>query len=191
MADSKQKILPLDKLARRLADLKVEGEKIILCHGVFDLLHPGHIHHLKEASRQGTILVVTITPDRFVNKGPSRPAFTEILRAETLAALEFIDFIAISQWPSAVETIGLLKPDIYAKGIEYADHNKDLTGEISREEKAIKNTGGSIFYTQGITYSSSKLINEHVNVFDDYTENWLRDFRSVLTRIVFCLFWVA
>ena len=95
MADSKQKILPLDKLARRLADLKVEGEKITLCHGVFDLLHPGHIHHLKEASRQGTILVVTITPDRFVNKGPSRPAFTEILRAETLAALEFIDFIAM------------------------------------------------------------------------------------------------
>lgn len=178
MADSKQKLVSLDKLARRLADLKVEGEKIILCHGVFDLLHPGHIHHLKEASRQGTILVVTITPDRFVNKGPSRPAFTEILRAETLAALEFIDFIAISQWPSAVEIIDLLKPDIYAKGIEYADHNKDLTGEILREEKAIKNTGGSIFYTEGITYSSSKLINEHVNVFDDYTENWLRDFRS-------------
>ena len=54
---------------------KSQGKKIILCHGVFDLLHIGHIKHFEEAKKMGDILVVTITPDQFVNKGPGRPAF--------------------------------------------------------------------------------------------------------------------
>ena len=51
------------------------------------------------------ILVVTVTPDRYVNKGPHRPVFSEELRAEAIAALQCVDYVAINEWPTAVETI--------------------------------------------------------------------------------------
>ena len=81
--------------------------KVVLAHGCFDLLHIGHIRHFQAAKRLGGTLVVTVTPDRFVNKGPRRPLFTEHLRAEAIAALECVNFVAINEWSSAVETICL------------------------------------------------------------------------------------
>ena len=63
-------------------------KKIVLCHGVFDLLHFGHLNHFEKAKSHGDILVVSLTPDKFVNKGPSRPAFKESVRLEMLASLE-------------------------------------------------------------------------------------------------------
>ena len=79
------KILPLDDLAARLAALR-PGRVVVHCHGVFDLVHIGHIRHFQQARQMGDLLVVTLTPDRFVNKGPDRPAFPEHLRVEALAA---------------------------------------------------------------------------------------------------------
>jgi cytidyltransferase-like protein len=76
------KIKRIDDLAKTLAALRADGKKIVHCHGVFDLLHIGHIKHLEAARKLGDALVVTLTPDRFVNKGPHRPAFPERLRAE-------------------------------------------------------------------------------------------------------------
>jgi len=102
-------ILTIDELAR----LKREGQTLVHCHGVFDLLHPGHLRHLQAAKREGDILVVTITPDQYVNRGPNRPVFSEQLRAEQVATLECVDYVAINKWPTAVETIKLLKPDVY------------------------------------------------------------------------------
>ena len=67
-------------------------------------------------------MVVTITPDEFVHKGPNRPAFTTALRLEALAALELIDFVGVNKWPDAVETIITLKPDIYCKGPDFKNH---------------------------------------------------------------------
>src|SRR4051794_26459249 len=91
-----QKILPLSQLAEKLRAEKSQGRKIVLCHGVFDLLHPGHIRHLAEAKKLGDLLVVTLTRDAYVNKGPGRPAFPDQLRAESLAALANVDFVAIN-----------------------------------------------------------------------------------------------
>src|SRR4051794_11214252 len=88
------KVLEMDELALQIRALKAAGLRVVHCHGVFDLLHPGHIRHLTEAKHMGDLLVVTITPDRYVNKGPHRPAFTESLRAEVLAALDVVDFVA-------------------------------------------------------------------------------------------------
>ena len=90
-------------VAAKLAEIRGQGQTIVQCHGVFDLLHPGHVSHLAEAKAQGDILVVTITPDRFVNKGPGRPVFTQEHRALMLAALEVVDFVAITDDPTAVE----------------------------------------------------------------------------------------
>ena len=64
------------------------GKKIVHCHGVFDLLHIGHIRHYEQAKQLGDLLVVTLTGDQYVNKGPNRPAFPQDLRAEAIAAAE-------------------------------------------------------------------------------------------------------
>ena len=90
------KIKPLEELARVLDGVRGQGRKIVQCHGVFDLLHIGHIKHLEAARRLGDVLVVTLTPDRFVNKGPHRPAFPERLRAEALASLSCVNYVAIN-----------------------------------------------------------------------------------------------
>jgi cytidyltransferase-like protein len=82
------KIKTLEELQQITADLKSKGKKIVQCHGVFDLLHIGHIKHFEEARTFGDVLVVTITPDEFVYKGPNRPAFTTTLRLGALAGLE-------------------------------------------------------------------------------------------------------
>ena len=103
------KVMTIEELDKTLEALRSD-QKIVLCHGVFDVLHIGHIRHFEEAKSQGDILVVTVTPDRFVNKGPSRPAFSENLRAEAIAKLACVDYVAINKWPMAKETIQLLRP---------------------------------------------------------------------------------
>jgi rfaE bifunctional protein nucleotidyltransferase chain/domain len=156
-----QKIKSLEEVVDALAPLRQAGRKIIHCHGVFDLLHIGHLRHLQAAKRFGDVLVVTVTPDRFVNKGPGRPAFTEALRAEALAMLECVDFVAVNRWPTAVEPIRLLKPDGFVKGSEYREAAKDVTGGITIEQEAVEAAGGRLYFTDDLTYSSSHLINSH------------------------------
>jgi rfaE bifunctional protein kinase chain/domain/rfaE bifunctional protein nucleotidyltransferase chain/domain len=154
------------------------GKRIVLCHGVFDLLHIGHIRYFEQAKKHGDLLVVTVTPDRFVNKGPERPAFPEGLRAESIASLGIVDYVAINEWPTAVETIQILKPDIYAKGSEYKDAKKDISGKIIDEENAIHAVGGSLIFTEDIVFSSSQLINKNFSIFPEETREFLTEFSN-------------
>src|SRR5437879_4506971 len=78
------KILDYDEIVVTAKSLQAAHKTIVHCHGVYDLLHVGHIKHLEAARRLGDVLIVTITPDHFVDKGSHRPAFTETLRAEAL-----------------------------------------------------------------------------------------------------------
>ena len=78
------KIKTLDELADTLRVLKDQGNIVVHCHGVFDLLHPGHIQHFEAAKREGDILIVTVTPDEYVGRGPGRPVFNQRLRADGL-----------------------------------------------------------------------------------------------------------
>ena len=156
------KILSLEQLADTIVRLKAEGKNVVHCHGVFDLLHIGHIRHFAQARELGDVLVVTLTPDRFVNKGPDRPAFTDTLRAEAIAALSMVDFVATNRWPSAVELLKLIKPSQYVKGSDYRDASKDVTGGIALEEEAVRSVGGKLVFTDDITFSSSNLINRHM-----------------------------
>ncbi|MCB1110498.1 MAG: adenylyltransferase/cytidyltransferase family protein [Chlamydiia bacterium] len=157
----KNKIKTFKELERLLEKEKECGEKIVHCHGVFDLLHPGHIRHFKEAKKQGTKLVVSVTPDRYVNKGPGRPAFNEALRTETLAALNCVDYVVLNDSPDAVSCIRKIKPNIYVKGKEYADHAADVTGKIAEEAQAVQEAEGTIYYTDDIVFSSSSLLNQY------------------------------
>jgi rfaE bifunctional protein nucleotidyltransferase chain/domain len=171
-------ILDIDTLAKRLSSLREKGRKVALCHGVFDFLHLGHIKHLNAAKRFGDVLVVTLTPDNFVNKGPSRPAFTALHRAEALAALEAVDFIAINKWPTAEETVRLLEPHFYVKGSDYRNESDDITGKISSECSAVEKVGGKVVYTDDISFSSSSLINKHLHVYPSAAREYLEAFKK-------------
>ena len=126
----------------------------------------------------GDVLVVTITPDRYVNKGPGRPAFNEKLRAEAIAALNIVDYVAINEWPTAIKTIKLLKPDLYVKGPDYKDYKQDVTGNIQLEEDAVKSIGGKIAFTSDITFSSSSLINERISLLSEDQKKFINKLKS-------------
>jgi rfaE bifunctional protein kinase chain/domain/rfaE bifunctional protein nucleotidyltransferase chain/domain len=171
----KHKIKKIQELEEVLLNHKSNGKKIILCHGVFDLLHIGHIKHFNEAKTFGDILVVSITPDEFVNKGPGRPAFSTSIRLEALAALESIDYVIANKFPTAEEIIKCIKPNIYFKGPDYKNHSDDITGKISDEEAAVKFVSGKIMYTDDITFSSSSLLNKFGNIYSKEQELFTRD----------------
>ena len=154
------KILEIEELAKKLEDLKYESKKIVHCHGCFDLMHPGHIKYFQAAKRMGDILVVTVTPDIYVDKGLGRPVFNHDLRVESIAALECVDYVSINKWPTAEETLRLLRPDIYVKGQEF-ERLEDETGKIQKEYDVVKEIGAEIRFTHEIVFSSTKLLNQY------------------------------
>lgn len=176
MIAAAHKIKSLEEVADELKVLRAEGKKTVHCHGVFDLLHIGHLRHLNGARKLGDVLVVTITPDHLVNKGPGRPAFTETLRAEALAMLECVDLVAINRWPTAMEVIKLLRPDFYVKGSDYVEAGKDISGGIVQEQEAVEAGGGKIVFTEDITFSSSNLLNRHFPTFPKEVSDYLAAF---------------
>lgn len=175
---TEEKIVTLDEIARRSAALNRVGRRVVLCHGTFDLMHTGHIRYLQRARREGDVLLVTVTADDYVNKGPGRPIFNHQLRAENLAALECVDLVAVNHAVSAVDAIHRIRPDVYAKGSEYRSHGDDVTGNIILEKEAVESYGGEVFYTDEITFSSSSLLNEHFGVFPPETKSFLEQFRE-------------
>ena len=155
------KITSIENLKKIIFNLKSKKKKIVLCHGVFDLLHIGHIKHFNEARKYGDILVVTLTPDTYVDKGSRRPAFNEKLRLEAIAALNIVDYVALNSSPTAISAIKKIKPNIYCKGPDYKDHKNDISGQIKNEIRELKKFGGKIIYTRDITFSSTNLINRY------------------------------
>ncbi|CAM2007617.1 PfkB family carbohydrate kinase [Acanthopleuribacter pedis] len=170
------KIVDLDQLGRLAAEARAAGRRVVLCHGTFDLIHIGHVRHLQRAGAEGDCLFVTITADRFVNKGPGRPIFNQQLRAENLAALEVVAHVAIVDDRTAIPAIEAVKPTVYAKGSDYQKPQDDLTGNIVKEQNAVIAGGGRTVYTDDIVFSSSQLLNEHFNVFSPDVKDYLRHF---------------
>lgn len=158
----KNKIISFINLEKKIKDLKKNKKRIVLCHGVFDLLHPGHFKHFKTAKNYGDILIVSVTADNFVNKGPDRPAFNEKLRLESLISLSDIDFVVLSNFATAKKIIKVIKPNFYCKGPDYKNHKNDASGEIINETKEVKKYGGKIIYTEDENFSSSNLINKYL-----------------------------
>lgn len=133
--------------------------KISLVHGVFDILHVGHKRYFEDARQLSDKLIVSITTDKFVNKGPNRPIFNQNLRAEILSAFECVDYIILSNEETAVKVINILKPNFYVKGNDYKDLRKDLTKNIYKEKSAVEKHNGKIIFSDDIQFSSSNIIN--------------------------------
>lgn len=127
----------------------------VLAHGCFDLLHLGHIRHLREAASLGDRLVVSITADKHVNKGPARPHFSAEQRREALLNLECVDEVVITDGPTAVDTILKLKPAVYVKGADYANKVDPF---LDRERAAVEAGGGRLHITTAEKWSSTELL---------------------------------
>ena len=151
---------------QKLEQIKKLKKKIVLCHGVFDLFHVGHLNHINEAKKLGDILIVSVTTDKFVNKGPGRPYFNTMQRMTLLSAIRDIDFVISSDSPSSIGVIKKIRPNIYFKGPDYLKHEDDFTGFIKKEISTVKKYKGKIIYGSGQTFSSSTILNK----ISDFTE---------------------
>lgn len=139
--------------------LKSKGKKIGLCHGVFDVIHAGHLSHFDEVRKKCDYLFVTVTEDKFVNKGPNRPVNNHYFRAKVLESLRQVDHVGISFSPDATDSIKYIKPNFYFKGKDYRG-KKDLTDRLSKEIKELNKINSKIIYTDSPLQSSTEIINK-------------------------------
>lgn len=156
-----RKIVTTEQFPAVRAELRKAGKTVVMCHGVYDLLHYGHIEHLKEAKSFGDVLVVSVTAAPYVNKGPDRPYFDDKQRTEFLASIEYVDYVMLSNEPTALTNIGVIQPDIFVKGQEFQNGTDGVTGHVAGEIDAVRKLGGMVRYTQGEVFSSSKLLNNY------------------------------
>lgn len=131
--------------------------KAIMCHGVFDVVHPGHVRHLLYAKSKADILIASITADRHIDKGKYRPHVPEDLRAANLAAFEMVDYVVIDPNPKPLHNLSIIRPDFFAKGYEY--QKGGVHPRTAEEVATLEAYGGQVLFTPGdIVYSSSRLI---------------------------------
>ena len=150
------KVVDRATLLKRVAAHRRDGRTIAHCHGCFDMVHPGHVRHLEFASRQADILVVTITGDADIHKGDQRPYIPQELRAESLAALAFVDYVSIDDAPSACDVLRDVRPDVYVKGREY--ETSSHAGFLA-ERAVVEQSGGKVIFSSGdVVFSSSRLL---------------------------------
>ena len=152
-----EKIVSIKKLKKIVGDIP-RKKKIILCHGNFDVVHPGHVRHLTYAKTKADILAVSITADKYIEKGMYRPFVPENLRALNLAAFQMVDYVIIDYNQKPLKNLSFLKPDYFAKGFEYSSgHMPPATKE---EAKIVSSYGGEMIFTPGdVVYSSTKILN--------------------------------
>ena len=174
----RDKVRTLDEVAAVCEQYRRAGRIVVQAHGAFDLLHLGHVRHLESARKLGDVLIVTITADRFVNKGPGRPVFGAEMRAEMLATLEYVDWVAINDAADAASAIERIRPSVYVKGQDYRYPEGDITGKITLERRTVEAHGGRIHFTDEVTFSSSELINRHLNVFEPHIREHLDTLRQ-------------
>lgn len=163
----KNKIIKIENLKKLINQLRNKKKKIVHCHGVFDIIHIGHIKHFEEAKKKGDKLIVTVTSDKFVNKGSGRPIFKQGKRIEFLSKLSCVDFVCLSESDSAVKLLKIIKPNYYIKGQDYKIAKKDQTGKIILEKKIVEQNGGKVLFTNEETYSSSNIINNNFSYSDE------------------------
>ena len=168
-------------------------KKVVLCHGVFDLLHTGHIDHFEEAKKisKAEILIVSITDDNFVNKGINRPINKINDRVKILSSISVIDYIVVNKAITAIELLKNLKPNYYCKGPDYKNFKKDITDNILLEKRTVQKYGGKIIFTNSPTKSSSNLINSHFKNLNKFQEDFIKNLKkdsSVKIKNIFTKF---
>lgn len=181
----------IEKLSKRYKSKKL---KLVLVHGVFDLIHPGHIDYFREAKSYGDILFASITMDKFVNKGFNKPYFNENDRMKFLSNLTLIDHVFCNNSPDSTKLIKKLKPNYYIKGPDYKKKGGDVAGNLDKENASVKKNGGKLIFTTGRMHSSTELLNSNFDEFNpakkiikDYfkkNKNYKEPFNTILKKVL-------
>ena len=151
-----EKVIELAELVELRARLRAEGRKLVQCHGVFDVVHPGHVRYLKFARSLGDVLLVSVTADEAVEKGFDRPLVPQHLRMENLAALELVDLVVLSTESWGGPLLEAVRPDVYVKGREYESLEDP---RFAREKSLVESFGGEVVYGSGdVVFSSTEII---------------------------------
>lgn len=154
--DYRRKIKTREEL-RDLIGPRPRQQAVIMCHGTFDLVHPGHVRHLMYAKSKADILVASLTCDSHIKKANFRPFVPQQLRAMNLAALEVVDYVIVDDNPTPLENLAFLQPDYFAKGYEY--HDGGIHPRTREEMDVLEAYGGEVIFTPGdVVYSSSSMI---------------------------------
>jgi rfaE bifunctional protein nucleotidyltransferase chain/domain len=172
----------LDLLEQLINKIKSKNKKIGLLHGVFDLLHSGHILHFNEAKKYCDELIISITSDKYVNKGPGRPALTQAKRLEIVNSIKGVNYVYLNNEETSEKLIKRIKPNYYIKGPDYSKNN-DLTKNLSREKKAINSVGGKMIFTKDLTFSSTKILKKNFDILNKdnfYMSNKNIDYQKII-----------
>lgn len=147
------KIKKVEELQQIINKTK-NNKKIVLCHGTFDIVHPGHIRHLMYAKEKGDILIASLTADKFITKKKDGPFIPEELRARNLAALEIVDYVVIDYHEKPIENLLVLRPDYFLKGFEYS--RDGIHPKTKKEIEVVSSYGGEVIFSPGdVVYSST------------------------------------
>ena len=190
------KILKIEEVVARVGIFPRE-RLVTMCHGTFDVVHPGHLRHLLYAKGKGDVLVVGVTADRHVHKGDLRPHVPQDLRAANLAAFEFVDYVVVDDHETPLENIRYLKPDYFVKGFDYTQTN--LNPKTDEEREVVLQYGGQMLFSPGdFVLSSTRLIEssppdlryERLLALMERSETSFADLRSTvkaMTGVAVCL----
>ena len=176
----KKKIIDFSNVEKILKPIKRKGKKIVHCHGVFDLLHIGHLRHFASAKKYGDVLIISVTADKFIQKGFNRPYFNSEQRIESLSSIEMVDFVVLNKSANAINIINKIKPDYYCKGPDYKNFKDDITGQIKKEMLEVKKNGGKLVYTDDPIYSSSSVLNQSGYIYDLSQKNFIQKIKSII-----------
>ena len=173
-----KKILCFNDLVQKVQELQSNGLKVVQTHGVFDIIHPGMIQHIKSAKKMGDVLIATVIIDKDVRRGPGRPVFTDKFRVENIANLELVDYVCCVDDGIPFECIRKISPDIFAKGQAYSERDKKIHNKIFEEERDLNFRKVNVLETSGFTFSSSKIINNFLDIYPEETKKYLKNFGS-------------
>jgi D-beta-D-heptose 7-phosphate kinase/D-beta-D-heptose 1-phosphate adenosyltransferase len=151
--DGERSTVSREELAGLAAGLRAAGKRIVTVNGSFDVLHAGHLHILREARRQGDVLIVGLNSDRSVKtyKGQDRPYVGESDRAAMLLALKDVDYVHIFDEPLPMPFLEQIKPDVHVNGSEY--------GADCIEAPTVRANGGRIHVVERVPgLSTSQLV---------------------------------
>jgi len=153
-------ISTLTNLLQEIESLKSNNKTIGLCHGCFDMLHIGHLNHFFTAKKNCDILIVSVTADEYVNKGPYRPVVTEKDRATMILNQKPVDFVLINKRDGAVNLLEILKPNFFFKGIEYSKNPDEINPNFLKELEILNKNNGKMIYTDDEIRSSTTYFNK-------------------------------
>ncbi len=171
------KIQSIHALADRLARLKAENKRIVLCYGGFDLLHIGHIRHLEQASKKGDVLVVAVTPDSACGNGCARLTFTEDLRVESVASLSCVDFVTVNEGGTLASALRLLRPHCLVRGMAFENGDEDAAAS-AEIQAALREVGATVDRTEEIGLDSTSRISQY---FADFPEE-IREYLGLMRK---------